>query len=97
MTTTMLPPVETYEEQVQTSDNPGDSAHIVMVPPGVEDQTPQAYVLRASIEGFPIEALCGYAWIPSKDPKRLPVCSACKDVYEQPGENREDRDRLPDA
>jgi hypothetical protein len=41
-----------------------------------------AIVLEARIMGTPIEALCGFVWVPSKDPKQLPVCQKCKDVYE---------------
>ncbi|MEZ5239626.1 MAG: DUF3039 domain-containing protein [Microthrixaceae bacterium] len=29
-----------------------------------------------------MEALCGHVWVPSRDPKRLPVCQQCKDIYE---------------
>ena len=32
--------------------------------------------------GTPIEALCGHVWVPSRDPRQLPVCQACKDIYE---------------
>lgn len=83
--------------ETRTSDEPGDSAHIVMVPPGESDETPQAYVLRARIEGFPVTALCGYSWVPQKDPSPLPVCSRCLALYQQPGKNRDDREQLPDA
>ena len=33
-------------------------------------------------DGHPIEALCGFVWVPSRDPKQLPVCEKCKGVYE---------------
>lgn len=87
---------EEYVE-TRTSEVPGDSSHIVMVPPGEPDTTPQAYVLRARIEGFPVTALCGYTWVPQRDPAPLPVCSRCLDIYHQPGDNRDDREELPDA
>jgi len=32
-----------------------------------------------------------------KDAKQLPVCQACLDIYHQPGDNRDDREELPDA
>jgi hypothetical protein len=54
-------------------------AHIVKTAPG-EDAA--AKVLEARINGTPIEALCGHVWIPSRDPKQLPLCDACKDIYE---------------
>lgn len=84
------------EEDYETSSSQPDSAHIVMVPTGEEDETPQAYVMRARIEGFPIVALCGFTWVPYRSAEGLPVCQACLDVYHQDGENREDRNELPD-
>ncbi|MGA1755394.1 MAG: DUF3039 domain-containing protein [Ilumatobacteraceae bacterium] len=38
--------------------------------------------MEARVTGTPIEALCGYVWVPSRDPKRLPMCEECKNVYE---------------
>ena len=38
-------------------------------------------MLEARIYGTPIEALCGHVWVPSRDPKQLPVCEACKSIY----------------
>lgn len=104
MTTSILERGETdttveIEEEFTTSSNKEDSAHIVMVPEGEEDQTPQAYVMRARIEGFPITALCGFTWIPNKQATGLPVCGECVEIYQQPGEHRDGpdgRDRLPE-
>lgn len=83
--------------QHATSDVPDESSHIVMVPPDQPDKTPQAYVLRARIEGFTVVALCGHEWVPTKDPAPLPVCSKCLDIYQQPGKHRDERDELPSA
>ena len=41
-----------------------------------------AKVLEARINGTPIEALCGHVWVPARDPKQLPICQACKEVYD---------------
>ncbi|MEY2779815.1 MAG: hypothetical protein RL623_995 [Actinomycetota bacterium] len=54
-------------------------AHIVKTEPG-EDAA--AKVLKARIYGTPLEALCGHVWVPSRDPKQLPLCDKCKDIYE---------------
>lgn len=54
-------------------------AHIVKTKPG---ESATAKVLEARINGTPIEALCGHVWVPARDPKQLPVCQACKEVYE---------------
>jgi hypothetical protein len=100
VSTTLAEPMESVvvEEQVATTDDPADAAHIVMVPEGEPDQTPQAYVLRATIEGFPVTAVCGYVWVPGKDPRNKPVCSPCKEFFESNGRDLDKRrGNLPDA
>lgn len=59
--------------------DPGQHAHIVKTEPG---ESAAAKVLEARINGTAIEALCGYVWVPSRDPKNLPVCPKCREVYE---------------
>ncbi len=54
-------------------------AHIVRVEPG---ESAAAKVLEARIYGTQVEALCGYVWVPSRDPKQLPLCQKCKEVYD---------------
>lgn len=54
-------------------------AHIVKVGPG---ESAAAKVLEARITGTPLEALCGFVWVPSRDPRQLPMCPACKEVYD---------------
>lgn len=54
-------------------------AHIVKVEPG---ESAQAKVMEARIYGSPLEALCGHVWVPSRDPKKLPMCEDCKSIYE---------------
>ena len=65
------------DEREATEDGP--VAHIVRTLPG-EDAA--AKVLQARVEGTPLEALCGHVWVPSRDPKQLPVCQRCTDIYE---------------
>lgn len=55
------------------------NAHIVKAGPG---ENGAAKVLEARIYGTPIEALCGYVWVPSRDPKQLPLCQECKAIYD---------------
>lgn len=55
------------------------AAHIVKVEPG---ESAVAKVTEARIYGTPVEALCGFVWVPSRDPKQLPVCQECKSIYE---------------
>jgi len=73
-------PAETIpklDEELQTGEPA--VAHIVKTEPG---ETAAAKVLEARIYGSPIEALCGHVWVPSRDPKQLPLCEKCKSVYE---------------
>lgn len=60
------------------SNNKADTAHYVISPDPAE--TNHAYVMRARIEGFPVEALCGYTWVPFKVATGLPVCSECEEI-----------------
>ena len=85
-------------QKVVTTKEPTDASHIVWLPPHLKGTTTaQAYILNARIEGFEVEALCGYTWIPQRDPQRFPICQACKEIYDSDPEGHGDRDRLPDA
>ncbi|MEY4231578.1 MAG: hypothetical protein RLZZ362_2427 [Actinomycetota bacterium] len=55
------------------------AAHIVKTDKG---ENAAAKVLEARIYGTPLEALCGHVWVPSRDPKQLPICEDCKSIYE---------------
>lgn len=76
MTTT----TETNIDHDETTE-PGEpeEAHIILSNVG-EDAA--ALILEARIYGFPVEAVCGHTFIPQKDPKRLPLCGKCKEIYE---------------
>ena len=64
------------DEAIETEEP--TAAHIVKVKPG---ENAQAVVLEARIMGIPVEALCGFTWVPSRDPKNLPLCEECKAMY----------------
>jgi hypothetical protein len=73
-------PAETIPQtDVVTETGEPQSAHIVKTDPG---ESAAAKVLEARINGTPLEALCGHVWVPSRDPKQLPMCQRCKDVYD---------------
>ena len=74
MPTTVVPETKITPETEEPT-----SAHIVKVEPG---ESAAAKVLQARIEGTPLEALCGFIWVPSRDPKQLPVCQQCKEIYD---------------
>lgn len=86
-------------DQTVTSDDPGKATHIVPVPADLADKfdTPQAYVMAARIEGFEVQALCGYVFVVQQDPSSFPVCQRCYDLYMQGADKWGDRDKLPDA
>jgi len=70
----IVPDVDEVVEPAQPS-----NAHIVKVGPG---ESAAAKVVEARIYGTPVEALCGFVWVPSRDPKQLPLCEKCKSIYE---------------
>ena len=60
--------------------------------PSLDDESPRVAhivakgsVAEAYILGTPLEALCGAVFVPSRDPKKLPVCEACKDALRARG------------
>lgn len=65
------------EERDETA--PPKAAHIVKTEPG---ESAVAKVTEARIYGYPVEALCGERFVPQQDPKRLPLCGICKEIYD---------------
>ena len=47
---------------------------------GARGRDAEAVVLEARVLGTPVEALCGKRWVPSRDPKRFPVCPECAEL-----------------
>ncbi len=39
-------------------------------------------IVDSAVSGTPVVALCGKVWVPTRDPKRFPVCPDCKKIYE---------------
>lgn len=80
--TTIEPDVdERVEERTDEDRRTGRPkvAHIVKTEPG---ESAVAKVTEARIYGFPVEALCGERFVPQRDPKKLPMCQACKEIYD---------------
>ena len=50
----------------------------VNCPPDKESTA--AWLTEARIYGLPVTALCGKTWVPERDPKRYPICTACTDA-----------------
>lgn len=71
--------VEVVETNSETSLDEPIFSHIVERDP---ENTAHAKILKARIEGTPVTALCGYVWVPSRDPERHPVCPKCLEIFE---------------
>jgi hypothetical protein len=52
-------------------------------------------ITEAMVTGTPVVALCGKVWVPSRDPKKYPVCPDCKRLFDlgPDGRMNEWRDR----
>jgi len=48
---------------------------------------PKDTLTEALINGWPVVALCGKVWVPSRDPEKFKVCPQCKEIYEQLADN----------
>jgi hypothetical protein len=68
---------ERTDERTETG--PPKAAHIVKTDPG---ESAVAKVTEARIFGYPVEALCGERFVPQQDPKKLPLCGVCKEIYD---------------
>ncbi len=77
LTTTRPDLDEHTDERRETA--PPKAAHIVKTEPG---ESAMAKVTEARIYGFPVEALCGERFVPQQDPKKLPLCGVCKEIYD---------------
>lgn len=55
--------------------NPPKNTHIWQ--PGMSAQD---IVEIARMTGAFVEALCGYRWVPKRNPKLYPVCQTCVDI-----------------
>jgi hypothetical protein len=63
----------------RTETGPPKAAHIVKTESG---ESAVAKVTEARIYGYPVEALCGERFVPQQDPKKLPLCGICKEIYD---------------
>ena len=75
--TSGLPTTDTLTEPDTTLDptDPADCAHIV------DQRDPKNDIATAIIEGREVTALCGYRWIPYREPGGRPVCEPCVEAY----------------
>jgi hypothetical protein len=69
---TVVPDIDTADR------GPDELTHIVNCP--ADKESAEAWVTEARVMGLELEALCGFRWMPTKDPSRFPVCTACLDM-----------------
>lgn len=78
MSTETLPQQGTREDTGTRPDlSTGDGDHERFAHYVIKDK-----IVESSVTGTPLVALCGKVWVPSRDPKRYPVCPDCKRIYE---------------
>ena len=46
---------------------------------------PKEQATEAFVNGWPVIALCGKVWVPSRDPEKFPICPTCKELYAELG------------
>lgn len=69
--------LEEVTEIVQEVNNPILS-HIVERD---ETQSAAARITEARVYGTPLTALCGYVWVPSRNPENHPLCEKCAEIF----------------
>jgi hypothetical protein len=68
---------EMYVDPRLAKPDTGDGDTFTHVVRGLPGQDASAVVTAAYANGTVLVALCGYRWIPSRDPRKHPVCQAC--------------------
>lgn len=70
--------VKHYAHIVNPPDNP--EVRLLLIARGNPDPMPQDIVDVARVNRLAIKAICGYVWVPSRDPENHDVCPICIDV-----------------
>lgn len=84
MSTQLSPGAETVEDR-RTKELTDEGGHDRFSHYARKDKLTEAMVM-----GTPLVALCGKVWVPSRDPKKYPVCPACKEIWESLSEDEDD-------
>ena len=50
-------------------------------------------IMESALGGNAVVALCGKVWVPTRDPKKFPVCPECKEIFESLNPGGGDRDK----
>ena len=77
--TEVLPEKETrIHEDVRPDTSHGDGDHERFA-----HYVKKNKIVDSSVTGAPLVALCGKVWVPSRDPKRYPVCPTCQEIIDE--------------
>lgn len=68
-----------HETVATTAD--GTPIHTHIIDRKNDERPAPAIVLEARVLGIELTALCGYKWIPSRDPIKYPICPKCEEMF----------------
>lgn len=43
---------------------------------------PKDSIVESAVNGTPVTALCSKTWIPTRDPRKFPLCPTCAEIAE---------------
>lgn len=66
------------DEELENDDS--EHSHIIERDPSGRDA--HTIILEARVNGTPLRALCGYVFVPHKNPDNLPLCSKCEELLQ---------------
>jgi hypothetical protein len=69
----------TLEQQVETTPelSHGDGDHERFA-----HYVHKGKIVESALTGGALRALCGKVWVPSRDPKKFPICPTCKEIHD---------------
>lgn len=70
------------EALIETESERTDPKHTHIIERGEDGRDANVIILEARVNGTPVTALCGYVFVPSRDPERYPPCSKCVEIFE---------------
>ena len=84
-----------YAERVTTTETEG-TTQVIIEPVPTDDGDHERFahyahkdkITEAMVTGTPVIALCGKVWVPSRDPKKYPVCPDCQRLFDLGAEGR---------
>ena len=82
MPTTIQPDLDERTDQRTDEDLQTGEPKVAHIVRTERDESAVAKVTEARIYGYPVEALCGQRFVPQRDPKKLPMCQVCKEIYD---------------